>query len=184
LSDATIQQHSETILAYVVQPVVGRPGFVAILVAAVLSTASAIHATLFATARLAHRVADDGELPAFVSRWHSGGVPVVFLLLTAALAVLVQYAGNLHEITSFSSFVFLAVFATVNLAAVAHGEYRGWTRVFPVAGAAGCLAAAVMVVWGLFAESSRVGWGLVAVAIALLLLRGAFVWRQRRRGGG
>ena len=64
LSDATIQQHSETILAYVVQPVVGRPGFVAILVAAVLSTASAIHATLFATARLAHRVAQDGELQA------------------------------------------------------------------------------------------------------------------------
>jgi amino acid transporter len=180
LPDATIQKHSETVLAYVVQPVVGRPGVVAILVAAVLSTASAINATLFATARLAHRVTRDGELPKIVSRWHRGGVPVVFVLFTAVLAMTIQYAGSLHDITSFSSAVFLVVFATVNVAAVIHGSYRGWTRIFPIAGAAGCLVAAVLVVKGLFEESPAVGWVLIGVAVGLLALRVLFVWRQRR----
>lgn len=55
LEASVILQHRETVLAYVARPVLGRIGIVAVLIAAVLSTASAINATLFASARLAHR---------------------------------------------------------------------------------------------------------------------------------
>jgi len=171
LTDQVIQQHGETILVFVAEPVVGRIGRVAVLVAAVFSTASAINATLFATGRLADRVGADRQLPAVLVRWKRGGVPVVFVLATTCLAVAIQYFGRLHEITSFSSFVFLLVFATVNLAAVIHREFQGWGLALPIAGAAGCAAAAVLLAASQYRESPELTWALVGTALVLLAVR-------------
>lgn len=171
LEDRLIAEHGETVLALVAEPVVGRIGRLAVMVAAVFSTASAINATLFATSRLAVRVARDGQLPAVLTRHKRGGVPVVFLLAAAAAAALIQLFGRLHEITSFSSFVFLLVFATVNAAAVVHREFRGGWLVLPVAGGLGCLAAAVLLAASQYRESPALTWALVGTAAALLAVR-------------
>ncbi|MFB6137072.1 MAG: APC family permease [Halobacteriaceae archaeon] len=54
----TLRAHPETALAVAARPFLGETGFVLISVAAVLSTASALNATLFSAARLSAQVAD------------------------------------------------------------------------------------------------------------------------------
>lgn len=179
LEPETISQHKETVLAYVAEPILGRPGFVLVLVAAVLSTASAIHATIFATARLARRIGDDGQLPTLMTRWRIHDLPLTFLMVAAALACTVQFFGNLDQITTFSSVVFLAVFTVVNGAALMHDEYTGWARLLPSIGAAGCLVASVLLVIDLVEHEPIVAMILGAIAGAVMALRWLFLHVDR-----
>ncbi len=178
----TIQQHKETVLAFVAEPVLGQVGVVAVLVMAVISTASAIHATLFATARLGDRVADDGELPSVVQRWRAGGVPVAFLVGLAVLAAGVQFFGSLHQITSFSSLVFLVVFGAVNAAAVAHRSFEGWRLVFPAVGVVGCIAAAVALLVDLGLHEPLSLAIVVGVTGVIGALRALYLWADGGTG--
>lgn len=70
-------------LAEAARPFLGHAGFVLIAVAAMLSTASAINATLYGAARTSYVIAMDGELPAMLGRnvWNQ---PATGLLITAA----------------------------------------------------------------------------------------------------
>lgn len=58
-----IVEHDEVSLSIAGQAAAGLGGLILVSIAAAFSTASAINATLFATARLARDVAEDGELP-------------------------------------------------------------------------------------------------------------------------
>lgn len=175
LPDAVIARQGETVLASVARPILGRVGVVAIVVAAVFSTASAINATLFASARLGRRVTEDGQLPAGLTRWSRGGVPVAFLALMAVGAIAVEATGSLERITTFSSLVFLSVFAVVNAAALAHRTWSGWRRALPVAGLLGCLAAAGTLAFHLWRTDRPSLWLVGGISTGLLLLRGAYL---------
>ena len=86
-------------LAEAARPFLGQTGFTLIAVAAMLSTASAINATLYGTARLSYCIARDGELPAELERkvW---GEPAEGLLITAGLTL---FAANAFDLTSIST---------------------------------------------------------------------------------
>ena len=58
-----VVEHQEVALASPGSRPSGPLGLVVVTIAAAFSTGSAINSTLFATARLAHKVAEDGELP-------------------------------------------------------------------------------------------------------------------------
>jgi len=94
LSDYEIEQARDYALAQAAKPFLGEFGFRLIAIAALLSTASAINATLFGSANVCYMIARDGELPAGLSRteWQqaTGG-----LLLTAGLVVLVMLCFDL-----------------------------------------------------------------------------------------
>ena len=77
----------------------GQAGFDMIAVAAMLSTASAINATFYGSARLSYCIARDGELPSELERkvWSK---PIEGLLITAALTLVV---ANLFDLTSIST---------------------------------------------------------------------------------
>ena len=82
--------HKEVALAIAGEKAFGTVGLVLVTIAAAFSTGSAINATLFATARLTHRVALDGELPAAVDHHNRQGAPdraVIGLGVTAAVLV-------------------------------------------------------------------------------------------------
>lgn len=175
LSDAVVAQHSETVLAYAARPLLGRVGITAVLVAAVFSTASAINATIFASARLADRVTDDGQMPDFVTRWKSGGVPIIFVALTAGIAAVIQATAHLGQITAFSSLVFLLVFVVVNATALPHGVFRSWRKVIPVAGMLGCAAAVAALGLDLFRHEPGTLVTVGAIAAGVLLARVAFL---------
>jgi amino acid transporter len=115
LSDHEIEQARDYALAQAAKPFLGALGFHLIAVAALLSTASAINATLFGAANVCYMIARDGELPAGLSRgsWKAatGG-----LLLTAALVVLLTLLLDLSGIAMMGSAAFLLIYAAVNAA--------------------------------------------------------------------
>ncbi len=68
LSVGKIAEAKDYALAAAARPFLGQTGFVLIAVAALLSTFSAINATLYGSARLSYTIAKQGELPPFLEK--------------------------------------------------------------------------------------------------------------------
>ncbi|MDX1671576.1 MAG: APC family permease [Balneolaceae bacterium] len=166
-----IMQNKETALAELAQPILGRFGVVIVLVAAVLSTSSAILATIFAVARLARRIAQDGQLPGSLTKKISGGIPVYFTVLIAILAIVIQFFGNLHQITTYSSLVFLIVFSVVNYIGYHIEIFSGWKNLFPLLGSAGCIAAMAILIYNTFATNLATLYIIAGITLLVLVLR-------------
>ena len=118
LSSAQIQHDQEYVLAVAARPTMGEFGFVLIGIAALLSTASAINATLFGAARLAMVMASEHALPRLFSlRERTRDVPWVSLLALTAMSLAFALAAPLEIISSFASATFLLIFFAINLSA-------------------------------------------------------------------
>lgn len=117
----------ETALAEAGRAALGETGFIAVTVAAALSTASAINATLFASARLSRDVAKNSDLPGWFGREDKHSVPWLAVLIIGSVAAVLALLGNLQTLVQDASFVFLSVFALVNWLAwrlVPHGRWQ------------------------------------------------------------
>lgn len=183
LGPEVIAEHKETALAMLAKPVLGQLGIVIVLVAAVFSTASAILATIFAISRLAKRIAGDGQLPHQLTDRQRSGVPVYFSLLMATLAIVVQFFGNLEQITTFSSLVFLFVFSIVNFMGYKHEIFKGWKRFLPIAGSLGCASAMSVLLYDIYNSELATLYVVIGISITLLLCREAYVWLHSRYKG-
>jgi amino acid transporter len=115
LSINSIVSAKDYALAEAARPFLGSTGFTLIAVAALLSTASAINATLYGTTRVSYIIAKEGELPAILDRevWQR---PIEGLLITSGLTLLVANLFDLSSISTMGSSGFLLIFAAVNLA--------------------------------------------------------------------
>lgn len=113
LSFANIAEAEDYALAMAAKPFLGAFGFTLIAIAAVLSTASAINATLYGAARVSYVIAKDGELPAFLERkvWRR---PIQGLLITTGLTIVFANSFDLSSISTMGSAGFLILFAAVN----------------------------------------------------------------------
>jgi len=133
-------------LAEAARPFLGQFGFHLIAVAAMLSTASAINATLYGTARLSYCIAKDGELPAALEKkiWNE---PVEGLFITAFLSLLMANLVDLTSISTMGSVGFLLIFAAVNAANVRLADQTHSRRWISVVGAMLCLSALVCLLW-------------------------------------
>jgi amino acid transporter len=100
-------------LAEAARPFLGSFGYLLITLAALLSTLSAINATLYGAARLSYNIAKDGELPNLLERklWNK---PVEGLLITTGATLLVANLFDLSSISTMGSAGFLLIFACVN----------------------------------------------------------------------
>ncbi len=165
-------------LAEAARPFLGQTGFTLIAIAAMLSTASAINATLYGTARLSYCVARAGELPATLERkvW---GKPIEGLLITAGLTLFVANAFDLTSISTLGSAGFLLIFAAVNAANARHAPHtksHGWIS---AAGAVACLAALGALIW----QTARTGpmklLVLAAMVALAVVVEGAFRLTKR-----
>lgn len=136
-----ISQYKETALALIAEPILGQGGVIIVLVVAVFSTALAVLITIQALNRLAIRVADDQQLPAGLTNNTIGRTPVVFSTLITLMAIGMQFVSDLHQLTVYSSMVFLLVFSVVNIMGFKHRIFEGWKNIFPFVGGFGCLAA-------------------------------------------
>jgi len=110
-----VQKYSDYALAVAAKPFLGQAGFVLIGIAALLSTASAINATLYGSARVSYLVAKFGALPKNLTKhvWKNG---TEGLLILAILTVIFAVSFNLENISIAGSLGFLVIFAGVNLA--------------------------------------------------------------------
>lgn len=134
-----IIDQKEISLAVVGQRALGTSGMVLAGVAAVLSTGSAINATIFATARLAKLVADDGELPGVFAKENARGMPVGSILAIGAGGATLAAVGSLTRLVEAASLAFLVTFAIVNALSaleIKRRRWLGWTGCVLAGGAA------------------------------------------------
>lgn len=174
LTPAEIQKYGEYALAVAARPFLGEAGFLLIGLAALFSTASAINATMFGTARLGKVMAEEKELPAafaFVRR--SKNIPWFSLIIITGVTLAFVNLGNLTVIASFSSSTFLLIFFAINLSAwrlrQTIGIHPGW----PLTGMLFTLSAWLTLIFYLW-QTSRdslawIGFGYVTVTIAELM---------------
>jgi amino acid transporter len=106
-------QHEDYSLAIAGRMAMGTFGLVLVTVAAAFSTGSAINSTLFATARLAYRVAEDGELPETFDHRNSRGIPDRSVITLGIAAALLAAVGNLSTLVETASMTFLFTFSVV-----------------------------------------------------------------------
>jgi amino acid transporter len=132
-------------LAEAARPFLGAAGFTIIAIAALLSTASAINATLYGTSRVSYVIAKEGELPQSLDRevWQR---PIEGLLITSALTLLVANLFDLSRISLMGSSGFLLIFAAVNAANVKLALKSGSRRWISWIGAIVCLVALVVLI--------------------------------------
>jgi len=102
------------ILAIAAEPFFGHGGFMLIGIAALLSTASAINATIYGSGRTAYLIAKFGEIPqSFEKKIKHGFEGMVIIGL---LGVIFAISFDLTNISVAGSLGFLLIFALVNLA--------------------------------------------------------------------
>lgn len=148
LTPTQIQQDQEYVLAVAARPTLGQGGFVLIGIAALLSTASAINATLFGAARLAMVMARERALPrAFALQERTRPVPWVALLALTGLSLTFALAAPLSAIAGFASATFLVIFAAVNFSALRLAGPIGLSPLIPLAGGALATASLGALLW-------------------------------------
>jgi len=107
-----IASAEEYVLAKAAEPTLGKIGFTIITITAMISTFSAINATVLGSGRVNFDIAKDDELPKYFSHkfW---GKPIGFLI-TAILAVALVNTIDLKSISTAGSSGFLLIFTIVN----------------------------------------------------------------------
>ena len=115
LSFAEVAADSDRALSAAAQQFMGRGGLIAIAVAALLATSSAINATFYSTGRLTYIIAKSGELPREMEGSFRGQ-HLQGTLITAALALVVANFVPLEAIATMGSAGFLLIFMAVNIA--------------------------------------------------------------------
>ncbi|MGA8259582.1 MAG: APC family permease [Arenicellales bacterium] len=156
-------------LAAAAKPFLGQAGFTLIAVAALLSTASAINATLYGAARLSYVIARDRELPRVLEKkiWNE---PIEGLVVTTLATLVIANSLDLSSISTIGSAGFLIIFAAVNLANVRLQSRTGGTAWISAPAAVGCLGALAALVWRTAADDPARLWvlgGMLALAFGI-----------------
>jgi amino acid transporter len=114
LSLSALKAAEDSALAEAARPFLGQFGFTLIAIAALLSTSSAVNATLFGAANVSYQVAKDGELPDSFTRkvWSHNSEG---LFITSGLVAVFVVLFDLGPIAMMGSAAFLIVYAVVCL---------------------------------------------------------------------
>jgi amino acid transporter len=169
LSIAEIVKAEDYALAEAARPFLGNAGFIMIAIAALLSTGSAINATLYGSARISYVIAKDGELPEELERkvWKR---PIEGLLITSGLTLLIANLMDLSAIAIMGSAGFLLIFAAVNASNSRLSSITKSKRWISILGAIICLGALSTLIWQRATTSPNEIWILlVMVGLAFLV---------------
>jgi len=123
---------SDYVLAIAAKPSLGEFGFILIGIAALLSTASAINATIYGAGRVGYLVAKLGEIPkTFEEKVKNGYEGMIIIGL---LGVIFAISFNVENISIAGSLGFLIVFSLVNLANFKLYKETDSNRIIPFLG--------------------------------------------------
>ncbi len=132
------------VLAKAAEPFFGEAGFILIGVAALLSTASAINATIYGGGRTSYLIAKLGELPESFEEKIKNGYKG--MLIIAFFSMIFTTLFNLDNISIAGSIGFLIVFALVNLANFLLYKETGANRFIAGFGALLCTSATFILI--------------------------------------
>jgi amino acid transporter/nucleotide-binding universal stress UspA family protein len=127
-------------------------GGVIILIGGLLSTLSALNATIYSSSRVAFAMARDGNLPSALGRVHARrATPHIAVAVSAVIIIAMALALPIEDVAAATDVMFLLVFALVNVALVrlrtlrpelARGFRVPWLPVVPALAIASMLAVA------------------------------------------
>lgn len=169
LSVTRIVDAKDYALAEAARPFLGQTGFLLIAFAALLSTVSAINATLYGTVRLSYIIAKDGELPNELERkvWNK---PIEGLLITSGATLLIANLVNLSSISTMGSVGFLLIFAAVNGANAILADETQSKSWLSLIGVLLCLSALASLLWQTANRSPHQLWiPFVMIGVAFLI---------------
>ncbi|MCM4164848.1 MULTISPECIES: APC family permease [unclassified Arenibacter] len=148
-----IAKANDYVLAEATKPLIGQFGFSIMTGAALISTFSAINATVYGGSRVSYELAQDDELPhEFTYQlWNKP----VGLLITVILTLLTANFINLESISTSGSAGFLLIFSTVNLVAFRKAEKIKANKYIALAGALLCFGAFIILIIQQYASNKK-----------------------------
>jgi len=174
LSFETIKTAEDYVMAQAAKPLLGQIGFTIITIAALISTFSAINASLYGGSRVSYEIAEDDELPHQLTGqlWNQP----VGLAITSSATLLLTNLLNLESLSTAGSAGFLLIFALVNWTGYRLSLKINGNKTIPMLGFLLCALAFVILLVQEF-NSNVLG---VAVAISLIVVCIVTEWMYKR----
>lgn len=147
-----IAKAEDYVLAEAAKPMLGQIGFTIITIAALISTFSAINASLYGGSRVSYEIAEDDELPHELTSqlWNQP----VGLIVTATFTLLIANTLELKSISVAGSIGFLLIFSTVNLVAYKRSDELKSNKSITLLGVILCGIATVVLIVQQFATNA------------------------------
>lgn len=168
---ATAQDY---VLAEAAKPMLGNVGFTIITIAALISTFSAINASLYGGSRVSYEIAEDGEIPHELTSqlWNQP----IGLMITAVLSLIVANTLNLKSISTAGSVGFLLIFAMVNFTGFKLHTQVSASIIIPLLGFLLCSVALVALIVQQYSTNKT------GVIVAISIVVGSFLleWIYKR----
>ncbi|WP_298904445.1 APC family permease [uncultured Psychroserpens sp.] len=141
LAFSEIATAQDYVLAEAAKPMLGKVGFTIITIAALISTFSAINASLYGGSKVNYEIAEDDELPKqFTCQlWNQ---PIGLLVTTIATIILVNTL-KLESISTAGSVGFLLIFSIVNFTGFKLSKEINGKKSIPIIGAVLCFLAMI-----------------------------------------
>lgn len=167
LSFDKISTAKDYVLAAAAKPMIGQLGFTIMTIAALISTFSAINATVYGGSRVSYELAEDDELPhEFTYQFWNKPIG---LFISVILTLLMANFLNLESISTSGSSGFLLIFAIVNYVAFKKAKKVNANRIITLIGAILCgLAFIVLIV-------QQTGTNLLGVSISVGIILICFI---------
>jgi amino acid transporter len=150
-------------LAQAALPVFGNVGFTVVTVTALIATASAINANLYAVTNVTYQLAKDGELP------QAFGMPIAHsregLVISGILVIVLSLLFDLTEIAAIGSISVLFVHAVTHIGHLRIISKTGASSILVLIAIALCLAAMMLALIYVNEKSNKVGFILLGFLI-------------------
>lgn len=155
------------VLAEASKPLLGQAGFMIITIAALISTFSAINASLLGGSRVSYEIGEDDELPHqfTYNLWNHP----IGLMITIVLTLLLTNTLNLEAISTAGSIGFIIIFAMVNLTGFKLSKKILGNRIIPLVGFLLCIVALFVLIIQQYSRSH------LAVEVAFSIISIAFL---------
>ncbi len=168
---ATAQDY---VLAEAAKPMLGEMGFTIITIAALISTFSAINASLYGGSRVSYEIAEDDELPHELTSklWNQP----IGLFITSVVTLIIANSLNLESISTAGSVGFLLIFAMVNYVGFKLSKEIKGKRSIPLIGFLLCLVATGVLIIQQY-SSNKTG-VLIAIAIFIFCFIVEYIYKK------
>ncbi len=162
------------VLAEAAKPMLGNTGFTIITVAALISTFSAINASLYGGSRVSYEIAEDDELPNCLTYklWNQP----IGLLITAFLTIIITNIMELESISTAGSIGFLLIFGVVNYVAYKLSDNIGGNKFISILGFFMCIVALLVLI--LQQLESNILSVMIAFFIVFACFIGEFIFKR------
>lgn len=139
-----IAKAKDYVLAEAAEPMTGKIGFTIITIAAVISTFSAINASLYGGTRVNYEIAKDDELPHHFTYmfWNQ---PIGLFITTILTIIFVNFVP-LESISTTGSIGFLIVFGLVNFSGYKLSSKINANKIIPILGTILCFVALIALI--------------------------------------